>query len=74
MQFCGRCGLPTKISQQYVKEINLENENNQLKSEIASIREEMNRKITIVMESQKEIIECLKYPEKLLEISINKNS
>ena len=45
MQFCGRCGLPTKISEQYTKERDLENENNQLKSDIASIRQEMNQKI-----------------------------
>ena len=65
MQFCSRCGLSTKISEQYIKERDLENENNQLKIEIASIRQEMNQKITLLMDSQKEILECLRYPEKL---------
>jgi site-specific recombinase XerD len=65
MRFCGRCGLSTNISEQYTKEKDLENENNQLKTEIASIRQEMNDKITMLMKSQKEILECLRYPEKL---------
>ena len=69
MQFCGRCGLPTKISEQYTKEIDLENENNQLKLEIASIRQEMNQKMTMLIDSHKEILECLKYPDKLTLIS-----
>ena len=71
MQFCSRCGLSTKISEQYSKERNLENENNQLKIEIGSIRQEMNQKITLLMESHKEILECLRYPEKLLKISLS---
>jgi hypothetical protein len=68
-QFCSRCGFTTKLSEQYIKEINLEDENKQLKLEIASIREEMNQKITMLMESQKEILECLKFHEKLSVIS-----
>jgi integrase/recombinase XerD len=68
-QFCSRCGFTTKLSEQYIKETSLEDENKQLKLEIASIREEMNQKITMLMESQKEILECLKYPKKLLSIS-----
>ncbi|HLN34061.1 MAG TPA: site-specific integrase [Nitrososphaeraceae archaeon] len=70
-KFCSRCGFTTNLSEQYTKEMNLEKENVELKLEIASIREEMNQKISILMQSQKEILECLKYPERLIEISAN---
>jgi site-specific recombinase XerD len=43
-QFCSRCGLTTKFSEQYSKETNLEKENNELKIHIKSLRDEMNQK------------------------------
>jgi integrase/recombinase XerD len=63
MQFCSRCGLSNNLSHQYTKEFD----------EIKEIEDErineLERQIKILTESQKEILECLKYPDKLMKIT-----
>jgi site-specific recombinase XerD len=49
MQFCSRCGLTTKISEQYTKERDLEIENNQLKLELESMHKEMDDKFNKIL-------------------------
>jgi site-specific recombinase XerD len=44
--FCNRCALPINLSEEYLTEKNLEMENAALKTEIKSIREDMNLKFS----------------------------
>ena len=67
-QFCGRCGLTTTLAEQYTKELDLERENKELKIIEEKQKEKefeiqiMKQQIQMLTESQKEILECLKYP------------
>jgi hypothetical protein len=47
--FCGKCSLPLNSSNKYTREMDLENENKDLKLEIESIRQEMNKQFGIIM-------------------------
>jgi integrase/recombinase XerD len=73
-QFCGRCGLTTTLAEQYTKELDLEKENKELKILEEKQKEKefeiqiMKQQIQMLTESQKEIMECLKYPERLSHI------
>jgi hypothetical protein len=73
-QFCGRCGLTTTLAEQYTKELDLERENKELKIIEEKQKEKefeiqiMKQQIQMLTESQKEILECLKYPERLSHI------
>ena len=49
MQFCSRCGLSTKLTEQYTEERDLEIENKQLKLEIGSIHKEINEKFNSIL-------------------------
>jgi integrase/recombinase XerD len=48
-QFCSRCGLSCDLSQQYSLENKIMKENNELKQQVQSIREEMNNKLSDIM-------------------------
>ncbi len=48
-QFCSRCGLSCDLSQQYSLENKIVKENNELKQQVQSIREEMNNKLNDIM-------------------------
>jgi len=48
-QFCSRCGISCDLSQQYNLENKMVNENNELKQQVQSIREEMNNKLNDIM-------------------------
>jgi site-specific recombinase XerD len=48
-QFCSRCGLSCDLSQQYNLEIKIMKENNELKQQVQSIREEMNNKLNDIL-------------------------
>lgn len=48
-RFCGRCGLSCDLSQQYNLENQIVKENNELKQQVQSIREEMNNKLNDIM-------------------------
>ena len=48
-KFCGCCALPISISEQYLKENEIEKENMVLKSEIGKIREDMNNKFNKII-------------------------
>ena len=41
MQFCGRCGLPTKLAQQYTKEIELEEEKEKKDQELLIMKKQL---------------------------------
>lgn len=47
--FCGKCALPISITEQYVNEVNLIQENKLLHNRLSSIEENMNKKIEQVM-------------------------
>ena len=48
-QFCSRCGLSCDLYQQYSLENKIVSENNDLKQQVQSIREEMNNKLNYIM-------------------------
>ena len=48
-QFCSRCGLSCDLSQQYSLENKIVKENNELKLQVQSIKEEMNKKLNDIM-------------------------
>ena len=48
-QFCSRCGLSCDLSQQYSFKNKIMKENNELKQQVQSIREEMNNKLNDIM-------------------------
>ena len=48
-QFCSRCGLSCDLAQQYSLENKIMKENNDLKQQVHSIREEMNNKLSDIM-------------------------
>jgi ribosomal protein S27AE len=70
--FCSRCGLMTKHAEQYATETKLQQENIELKSPIKSIREEMNAKINLLIQTQNDLMQILKYPKKLAELAETK--
>ena len=49
MNFCSRCALPVNLNNEYTREMELENENRDLKLSITSIREEMNQQFTQII-------------------------
>lgn len=52
MQFCGRCGLTTKLSQQYTKEMELEDEKNKKDQELFIMKkqiEEMQKQVSTLI-------------------------
>ena len=65
-QFCGRCGLTTKFTEQYNKEVDLEKENRELKQQIQIVKDEMNDKFNqIILMIQKNPILAQVKPEAL---------
>ena len=49
MNFCSKCALPVNLDNEYTREMELENENRNLKLSITSIREEMNQQFSHIM-------------------------
>jgi len=49
MNFCSKCALPVNLNNEYTREMELEQENRDLKLSIRSIREEMNQHFAQVM-------------------------
>jgi integrase/recombinase XerD len=47
--FCGKCSLPLNSSNKYTREMDLENENKNLKLEVESVRQEMNKRFSKIM-------------------------
>ena len=47
--FCGKCSLPINTGSRYTREMDLENENKNLKLEVESIRWEMNKQFSEIM-------------------------
>lgn len=47
--FCSKCSLPVNTSNIYTRELDLENENKNLKLEVESIRQEMNKQFSKIM-------------------------
>ena len=43
MNFCSRCALPVNLDNEYTREMELEQENRDLKISIRSVREDMNQ-------------------------------
>jgi integrase/recombinase XerD len=70
--FCSRCGLTTKHAEQYANETKLQQENIELKSQVKNIREEMNAKINLLIQTQNDLMQILKYPKKLAELAETK--
>jgi predicted amidophosphoribosyltransferase len=48
-KFCGRCALPIILSEQYMKETDLEEKNRSLELKIESIEQTMNQKFNKLM-------------------------
>ena len=49
MNFCSRCALPVNLDNEFTREMELENENIELKLSIRSIREQMNLQFSQIM-------------------------
>jgi hypothetical protein len=53
MNFCSKCALPVNLNDEYTREMELEEENRELKlkheQEMKGIREEMNQQFTTIM-------------------------
>jgi site-specific recombinase XerD len=47
--FCGKCSLPLNSSNKYTREMDLESENKNLKLEVESIRQQMNKQFSKIM-------------------------
>jgi site-specific recombinase XerD len=47
--FCGKCSLPLNSTNKYTREMDLESENKNLKLEVESIRQEMNKQLSKIM-------------------------
>ena len=62
--YCGRCALPIDLLEKYTHEIDLKEENRILKKRVDLMQE----KLSAVQESQKELADLLKEPQKLLAI------
>ena len=43
MNFCSKCALPVNLNNEYTREMELEQENRDLKISIRSVREDMNQ-------------------------------
>jgi integrase/recombinase XerD len=75
-KYCSKCSYPlTILAFNEIKE----NEEKRFRSleekhstEIQSIREEMNKKITLLIQSQNDILQVLKYPTSLMELAETK--
>jgi predicted amidophosphoribosyltransferase len=49
LNYCGKCALPVNLSEEYLQERNIQKENMELREEIRSVREYMNRQFSQIM-------------------------